>query len=78
MEPHAVQTTTAPTAPEVNNSTRGNILKALRQPAEITTMEGKHVANFTINSIALDAPCTGPYPEPAKKGWLVNSSNIRR
>ena len=71
MEPHAVQTTTAPTAPEVNNSTRGNILKALRQPAEITNIEGKHVANFTINSITPDTPCTGPYPEPAKNSHIT-------
>ena len=62
-----MQTTTAPTAPEVNKSTRGNILKALRQPAEITNMEGKQVANFTINSITPDAP----YPEPAKNSHIT-------
>jgi hypothetical protein len=66
-------TTSAPPATqEAKKSARGNIVKALGEPAGITdSVTKKQVANFAINAITQDAPCTGPYPQPAQNGHFV-------
>lgn len=67
--------TLAPSTPtpadSPKKSPRGNIVKGLSEPAGITDAEGDAVATFTVNSITPDAPCTGPYPEPAENGHIV-------
>lgn len=52
-------------------SPRGNFIKELAQPAGITDKDGNPMVNFTINSITVDAPCTGPYPQPAENGHFT-------
>lgn len=69
VEPLAAETKAA--APEVKKSTRGNFIKELAQPAGITDKDGKALVNFTINSVTVDAPCTGPYPQPAENGHFT-------
>lgn len=71
VEPLGVQTTTAPTKPEIKKSTRGNIVKEPGQPAGIADQNGEQIVNFTINSITTGASCTGPYPQPAENGHLT-------
>lgn len=65
-------TATAPAAPEAKKSPRGNLIKALGQPAgQSDSITKKQTVNFIINSITVDPPCTGPYPQPSEKGHFV-------
>lgn len=56
---------------QAKKSPRGNFIKELAQPAGITDKDGNPMVNFTINSITVDAPCTGPYPQPAENGHFT-------
>ncbi|WP_395402111.1 hypothetical protein ACHMXB_01350 [Arthrobacter sp. UC242_113] len=64
-------TTTTPTTPAVVRSARGNIVKKLRQASGVSDEENNRLVNFTVNSITVDAPCTGPYPQALENGHLV-------
>jgi hypothetical protein len=61
IAPAAVET---PKATEPKRSPRGNIIKTLNEGGSITNEEGKTLASFAVSSISVDAPCTGPYPDP--------------
>lgn len=63
----------AATATEAPKSERGNLIKKLKEPAGMSssTGTGKQIVNFTIDSIKVDAPCTGAYPQPATNGHLA-------
>lgn len=61
----------AATATEAAKSPRGNLMKKLGEPAGMTNKDNKQVVNFTIDSITVDAPCTGKYAQPAKNGHFV-------
>jgi hypothetical protein len=69
VEPLAAQTSSAPAEPA--KSPRGNFIKEMGQPAGISDADGKALVNFTINSIAPLAACTGPYPSPVENGHFV-------
>jgi hypothetical protein len=58
------------TKAEGEKSARGNLVKAVGQPAGLTGKDGKPVVNFTINSIA-PVTCTEPYAQPAKNGQFI-------
>lgn len=66
-EPTA-ETTSA--APETAKSARGNLIKQVGEGAGLTD-EGEQVVTFVVNSIAVDVPCTGPYPQPVVNGHIV-------
>jgi hypothetical protein len=57
-------------APEAAKSTRGNLIKQLGEGAGLTD-EGKQVVTFVVNSITVDAPCTGEFPQPVENGHIV-------
>lgn len=67
----ATPAASAPATEGPKKSPRGNIIKALAEPGWTTNAAGKQTAIFTINSITVDPPCTGPYPQPAEKGHFV-------
>lgn len=72
VESIAPATPTPSATPEVKKSARGNLIKALRQPATINDLEtDKPLVTFTVNSIAKDVPCTGPYPAVVENGHIV-------
>lgn len=52
-------------------SPRGNVIKTIGEPAWTVNQADKKTAIFTINSITVDPPCTGPYPQPSEKGHFV-------
>jgi hypothetical protein len=65
-------TTSAPATQEAKKSARGNFVKALGEPTAITSqVTKKQVANFAINAITLDAPCTNPLSEASQNGHYV-------
>jgi hypothetical protein len=60
----------APEGPK--KSPRGNIIKAIGEPAgQSDQITKKQTVNFTVNAITVDAPCTGAYPSPAENGHFV-------
>lgn len=64
--------TPTPTSSEPARSARGNIIKKFGQPAgRFNPENNKQLVNFTINSAAIDPPCTGPAPQPAENGHFV-------
>lgn len=70
--PASATPTPTPTASQPAKSPRGNLIKTVGQPAGQTDpVTKKQVVNFTINSITVDPPCTGPYAQPAEKGHFV-------
>lgn len=70
--PASASPTPTPTASQPAKSLRGNLIKVAGQPAGQTDPDTKKlVVNFTINSITVDPPCTGPYSQPAEKGHFV-------
>lgn len=72
VESIAPTTPTPSATPAVKKSSRGNLVKALRQPATITDLEAdKPLVTFTVNSIAKDVPCTGPYPAAVENGHII-------
>lgn len=71
VESMAPSTASPAAALEVKKSPRGNIVKELAQPAGISDKDGKPLVNFTVNSITVDVPCTGPYPQPTENGHFT-------
>ncbi|WP_143019135.1 DUF4352 domain-containing protein [Arthrobacter sp. ov407] len=72
VESLAPSTPSPSASPEVKKSPRGNIIKALAQPATITDLTAnKPLVTFTVNSIKANVPCTGPYPDPVENGHIV-------
>jgi len=61
----------APATEGPKKSPRGNFIKAVGDAGWMVNPAGKKTAIFTINSITIDPPCTGPYPQPAEKGHFV-------
>lgn len=61
---------TTSAAPEAAKSTRGNLIKQIGEGAGLTE-EGEQVVTFVVNSITVDAPCTGDYPSPVENGHIV-------
>ena len=62
----------APAEATGKKSTRGNLIKELKEPAGQTDqITKKQVVNFTIDAITVDAPCKGQYPQPAENGHFV-------
>jgi hypothetical protein len=59
-------TTSAPTT-----SVRGLLAKSLGQSAGFSSPNGADQATFTLDAITVDAPCTGPYAEPAEQGHMI-------
>lgn len=57
-------------APEAAKSTRGNLIKQIGEGAGLTE-GGKQVVTFVVNSITVDAPCTGDFPQPVQNGHIV-------
>ncbi|WP_461189355.1 DUF4352 domain-containing protein [Arthrobacter sp. Z4-13] len=69
--PSATPTPTA-TASQMARSPRGNLIKVAGQPAgQADPVTKKQTVSFTINSITVDPPCTGPFPRPAERGHFV-------
>ena len=63
---------TSSAAPQGETSERGNLVKKFGQSAGMFNPENnKPTVNFTFNKITLDAPCTGPYPQPAENGHIA-------
>lgn len=57
---------------EAKKSPRGNIVKALAQPATIDDLKAnKPLVTFTVNTITAGVPCTGPYPAAVENGYIV-------
>jgi hypothetical protein len=62
--------TPSPTAAP-SKSPRGNFMKEVGQTSGLADNNGNRTVSFTVNSISPDAPCTGPYAEPAVNGHIV-------
>lgn len=62
--------TAAPAEPEGEKSERGNLIKAIGEGAGIT-WEGKEVASFVVNSIAVDPGCTNEFATEPENGHFV-------
>lgn len=56
---------------DAEKSVRGNIVKSVTEPAGISDESGSQLVNFTIDAIAVDAPCTGPYVQAPENGHIV-------
>lgn len=70
--PASATPTPTPTASQLARSSRGNLIKVAGQAAGQTDpVTKKQVVNFTIHSITVDPPCTGPSPQPAERGHFV-------
>lgn len=69
VEPLAPSTPSPTAAP--SKSARGNFIKEVGQTGRLAGKDGNEVVNFTVNSITLDAPCTGPYASPVVNGHIV-------
>lgn len=62
----------APASEGPKKSPRGNLIKAIGEPAgQSDQITKKQIVNFTVNAITVDAPCTGSYPSPSENGHFV-------
>ena len=70
VEPAATASPSSSPEPE-GKSERGNQIKTVGEGAGVTNMDDESIADFTINSIAVDPGCTSEYAGPPENGHFL-------